>query len=322
MSVVGIGDNLQSLLAGLDIEQLLRKKKGEEIIPETGTELLSAADSLAAEIAAEKHSVGGGSGSNPMDRNFVRQEREESRYISATLKGLRAESQMEDARQNSAAALLEACGGVNVSGTYFPNPEQHTVAWYEMQVKRKIQEKEAADRAMEEAAARKREEHAEEKEQLDALAAGEIPAEGPAATNATPLAPSAPVDLDSAAAAAVAAAAADLPAPAASAALAAADTPDAGAASQAQAVVAETVGTDFTIKKARGQASRLFYVIGSGCWNSASFVVLFVNEQLGRVQAFHLGHLQAQSGFVVNENGAGQIQRGFFRMPLGDGHRD
>ena len=241
MSVMGIGDNLQSLMAGLDIEQLLRKKKGEEIIPETGTELLSAAGSLAAEIAAERHSVGSGSSSNPMDRNFVRRDREESRYVSATLKGLRAESQMEDARQNSASALLEACGGVNVSGTYFPNPEQHTVAWYEMQVKRKVQEKEAAERAMEEAAARKREERAEEKEQIEALAAGETPADTPAATNATPAAPSAPVNLDSAAAAAVAAAAADLPAPAASAASAAAITPDAGATAQAKAVAAAKV---------------------------------------------------------------------------------
>ena len=241
MSVMGIGDNLQGLMAGLDIEQLLRKKKGEEIIPETGTELLSAAGSLAAEIAAERHSVGSGSSSNPMDRNFVRRDREESRYVSATLKGLRAESQMEDARQNSASALLEACGGVNVSGTYFPNPEQHTVAWYEMQVKRKVQEKEAAERAMEEAAARKREERAEEKEQLEALASGETPADAPAATGATAAAPSAPVDLDSAAAAAVAAAAADLPAPAASAASAAAITPDAGATAQAKAVAAAKV---------------------------------------------------------------------------------
>ena len=247
MSVVGIGDNLQSLLGGLDIEQLLRKKKGEEIIPESGTELLSAADSLAAEIAAEKHSVGSGGSSNPMDRNFVRQDREESRYISATLKGLRAESQMEDARQNSAAALLEACGGVNVSGTYFPNPEEHSVAWYEMQVKRKVQEKEAAERAMEEAAARKREERAEEKEQIEALAAGENPADAPAATGtaaAAPAAPSAPVDLDSAAAAAVAAAAADLPAPAA-AASAAAVTPDAAATAQAKGAAAAKV--DITV---------------------------------------------------------------------------
>ena len=239
MSIMGVGGNLQGILAGLDIEQLLRKKKGEEIIPETGTELLSAADSLAAEIAAEKHSVGSGGNSNPMDRNFVRQDREESRYISATLKGLRAESQMEDARQNSAAALLEACGGVNASGTYSPNPEQHTVAWYEMQVKRKIQEKEAAERAMEEAATRRREERAEKKEQLEAPATGETPADAPAAIDATPAAPSAPVDLDSAV---IAAAAVDLSAPAASA---TAVTPAAGATIQAKAVAAAPV--DITV---------------------------------------------------------------------------
>ena len=204
MSIMGVGGNLQSILAGLDIEQFLSKKKGEEIIPAAGAELLSAADSLAAAIAAEKHSVGSGGSSNPMDRNFVRQDREESRYISATLKGLRAESQMEDAKQNSATALLEACGGVNVSGTYFPNPEQHTVAWYEMQVKRKVQEKEAAERAMEEAAARKREERAEDREQAEALAAGETPADTPTETDATSVAPSAPVDLDSAVIAAAA----------------------------------------------------------------------------------------------------------------------
>ena len=221
MSIVGIGDNLQSLLAGLDIEQILRKKKGEEIIPETGTELLSAADSLAAEIAAEKHSVGSGGSSNPLDRNFVRRDREESRYISATLKGLRAESQMEDARQNSASALLEACGGVNVSGTYFGSPERHAEAWYEMQVKRKVQEKDAAEQAMAEAAARKREERAEEKEQLEAPASGEALTNAPAASAAPPAAPSTPVNLDSATAAAVV----DLPAPAASAASAALVTP-------------------------------------------------------------------------------------------------
>ena len=129
MSVVGIGDNLQSLMAGLDIEQLLRKKKGEGIIPETGTELLSAAGSLAAEIAAERHSVGSGGSSNPMDRNFVRRDREESRYVSATLKGLRAEGQMEDARQSSATALLDQFGGVNVSGTYFPSEGGHSDDW-------------------------------------------------------------------------------------------------------------------------------------------------------------------------------------------------
>ena len=241
MSVVGIGDNLQSLMAGLDIEQLLRKKKGEGIIPETGTELLSAAGSLAAEIAAERHSVGSGSSSNPMDRNFVRRDREESRYVSATLKGLRAESQMEDARQNSASALLEACGWVNVSGTYFPYPGHRAVGWQHTQLKRRAPEIDAAERAMEEAAARKREERAEEKEQIEALAAGETPADTPAATNATPAAPSAPVNLDSAAAAAVAAAAADLPAPAASAASAAAITPDAGATAQAKAVAAAKV---------------------------------------------------------------------------------
>lgn len=240
MSVMGIGDNLRSLLGGLDIERLLRKKKGEEIIPETGAELLSAADSLAAEIAAEKHSVGSGGSSNPMGRNFVARDREESRYISATLKGLRAESQMEDARQNSASALLEACGGINVSGTYFVNPEKHTVAWYEMQVKRKVQEKEAAERAMAEAAARKREERAEEKEQLEALASGETRTDAPAASTEPPSTPGAPVNLDSAAAA-VSATVADPPAPSVSTASAAAVAPDAGVTAPGKAVMAAKV---------------------------------------------------------------------------------
>ena len=117
MSIVGISDNWQSLLAGLDIEQILRKKKGDEIIPEAGADLLNARDSLAAEIAAERHNVGAGNGSNPLDRNFVRQDREESRYVSATLKGFKAEREMDQARQNSTTALLEEFGGVKVSGT-------------------------------------------------------------------------------------------------------------------------------------------------------------------------------------------------------------
>ena len=162
MSVVGIGDNLQSLMAGLDIEQLLRKKKGEGIIPETGTELLSAAGSLAAEIAAERHSVGSGGSSNPMDRNFVRRDREESRYVSATLKGLRAEGQMEDARQSSATALLDQFGGVNVSGTYYPSEGGHSDDWYKKQLKQKDDQ-----RMMEEAAERMRRERKQERERTE-----------------------------------------------------------------------------------------------------------------------------------------------------------
>ena len=161
MSVVGIGDNLQSLLAGLDIEQLLRKRKGEEIIPETGAELLSAAGSLAAEIAAEKHSVGGGGNSNPMDRNFVRQDREESRYLAATMNGLKAERQMDASKQSSVTDLLDEFGGVNVSGTYFPS-ENRSAAEYKQRIKQKAERE-----MMEDAAERMRRERKQEREQTE-----------------------------------------------------------------------------------------------------------------------------------------------------------
>lgn len=175
MSIAGIGDNLQSLLAGLDIEQILRKKKGEEIIPATGTELMSAADSLAAEIAAEKHSVGSGGSSNPMDRNFVRQDKEESRYLAATMNGLKAAREMDASKQSSATALLDAFGGVNVSGTYYPSEGGHSDDWYKKQLKQRDDQ-----RMMEEAAERMRRERRQEQERAEDALLAPVDGEGAA----------------------------------------------------------------------------------------------------------------------------------------------
>ena len=172
MSIVGISDNWQSLLAGLDIEQILRKKKGDEIIPEAGADLLNARDSLAAEIAAERHNVGAGNGSNPLDRNFVRQDREESRYVSATLKGFKAEREMDQARQNSTTALLEEFGGVNVSGTYFRG-EGHSENWYKQRLKQK-----GAQELMEDAAERTRRERKEDQARTEEALTAPKDAEG------------------------------------------------------------------------------------------------------------------------------------------------
>ena len=172
MSIVGISDNLQSLLAGLDIDQILRKKKGDEIIPEAGADLLNARNSLAAEIAAERHSVGGGQNSNPMDRNFVRADKEESRYVAATLKGLKAEREMGQSRQNSATALLEEFGGVNVSGTYFPG-EGHSENWYKQRIKQKAERE-----MMEDAAERLRRERKEDQARTEEALTAPKDAEG------------------------------------------------------------------------------------------------------------------------------------------------
>lgn len=162
MSIVGISDNLQSIMPGLDIEQLLRKKKGDEIIPDSGADLLNAEDSLAAEIAAERHSVTAGQSSNPLDRNFVRKDKEDSRYVNATLKGLKASREMDEAKQSSATALLEEFGGVNVSGTYFAPKEAHSENWYKQRLKDKTERE-----LLEDAAERLRRERREEKEQVE-----------------------------------------------------------------------------------------------------------------------------------------------------------
>ena len=210
MSIVGISDNWQSLLAGLDIEQILRKKKGDEIIPEAGADLLNARDSLAAEIAAERHNVGAGNGSNPLDRNFVRQDREESRYVSATLKGFKAEREMDQARQNSTTALLEEFGGVNVSGTYFRG-EGHSENWYKQRLKQK-----GAQELMEDAAERARRERKEERiEAEEALAAPKDAAGAPVNLSGAPESAAAPAPASGGgaeAAASISVPAAELPA--------------------------------------------------------------------------------------------------------------
>ncbi len=224
MSSVGISDNLRSILAGLDIEQFLRKKKDDEIIPDAGADLLSARDSLVAEIAAERHSIAAGQNSNPLDRNFVRKDKEDSRYVTATLQGLKASREMGEARQSSVTALLDEFGGVNVSGTYFASEGGHSENWYTRRLKEKT-----ARELMEDAAEKLRRERQEEKERTEEALLAPKDAKGNPVD--LPAGSGAPVDMGSANA--VLAAPPPSPTPAEAAAPSAAAAPEAASPSPA-----------------------------------------------------------------------------------------
>lgn len=169
MGITGIGDSLQDMLAAVNADQLLGRKRAEEIVPEPGQVLAGGQGTLAAEIVAEKTSLAAAArSSNPMDRNFVSREREQSRYVAARLEAFKAERQTTEARQGSAAALLDEFGGVNVSGTYNPQ-ESHGSSHYERRIRQINEEK-----LLQESAARMKQERREQDARL-AEAAGTAP---------------------------------------------------------------------------------------------------------------------------------------------------
>ncbi len=180
MPISGISDSLQSIMSALDMEQLLARKKGEELIPDPGQEFLSGKDSLAAAIATERSTVVASNSSNPMDRNFVRKDKEESRYVAAALNAFKADRQIASAQQSSMTKILDEFGGINVSGTFNPGEAQSSAHY-----RRRIQQINE-EQLMQESAARMKQERREQEEQLAEAAGITLPTDAPAANTAAP----------------------------------------------------------------------------------------------------------------------------------------
>ena len=125
--------------AGSSLYDMLRslQKEQEELLEATTAETLTAqAMETVGSQAVSSHAAS----SNLMSRNFASAEREESKYLKASLDSFTLDKQLNNQASNRVNSLLNSLGGV----AFESKGADHAPAWYEMQMRR-IQNAESAE---------------------------------------------------------------------------------------------------------------------------------------------------------------------------------